>query len=643
MYLERITLTNTGPIEALDFELPFSGAGDPVPVFLVGVNGSGKSTAVSYIVNALVGAKAEAFDDAEIKPGKVFRLRSSRFIRHGCQFSHAFLKFSGDVSLEEWQLTQTRKELERQLAEVPTSESWKQIPQDSTSSFKLNPTVRNVIGGSQDAAENLREIYNEGCVLYFPPNRFEEPSWLNELNLRREAEFGRRKNMQGLSERRIFSDTQIAATANWILNLLLDRFLQESVSIPMATTTDGISSEVTHSEVVYDGPNEKLFNAVIQILKVIFSDRGCDHVMISLGSKRNRTVGIELKRNGNTIGVIPDLFSLSSGESALFALFSSILRDYDFGTGSFAELSDVRGIVVIDEVDLHLHLNLQRKVIPKLFALLPGVQFIVTTHSPLLLLGMQEKFGADGFQVRALPAGQPVSAEMFAEFDVAYSSLRATERFQNELRERINVSAKPLLLTEGRSDVLIIREAWKRLRPNLELPFEIMPAGIDPDESVRTGGAEQLRRQLEFLPTTTNRPIVGLFDNDREGNEQFKGLNKTAFESWATDSQLRKHCTGAVWGLLLPVPPDRTKWVTADDISHRYLSIEHYFSDATLRNHSLMGSEILCTEVFEVSKKKKMDFAESLAGLTDAEFSKFELLFDRLVQAPPFAKCGKQP
>ncbi len=46
---------------------------------------------------------------------------------------------------------------------------------------------------------------------------------------------------------------------------------------------------------------------------------------------------------------------------------------------------DKPGIVLIDEVETHLHLELQRLVMPILTSLFPKIQFIVTTHSPFVL------------------------------------------------------------------------------------------------------------------------------------------------------------------------------------------------------------------------------------------------------------------
>ncbi len=50
-----------------------------------------------------------------------------------------------------------------------------------------------------------------------------------------------------------------------------------------------------------------------------------------------------------------------------------------------AKPEDISGIVLIDEVDLHLHPSLQRSLIPGLRRALPRVQWIVATHSPMVL------------------------------------------------------------------------------------------------------------------------------------------------------------------------------------------------------------------------------------------------------------------
>jgi predicted ATPase len=46
---------------------------------------------------------------------------------------------------------------------------------------------------------------------------------------------------------------------------------------------------------------------------------------------------------------------------------------------------DIAGIVLIDEIDAHLHLEMQKNIMPLLTIIFPNIQFVVTTHSPFIL------------------------------------------------------------------------------------------------------------------------------------------------------------------------------------------------------------------------------------------------------------------
>lgn len=70
MYLRSIQLKNTGPIQEINLTMPFEGE-NPKPLILVGRNGSGKSTVISFVVNALVGLKQQIYEDVEVEKGTV--------------------------------------------------------------------------------------------------------------------------------------------------------------------------------------------------------------------------------------------------------------------------------------------------------------------------------------------------------------------------------------------------------------------------------------------------------------------------------------------------------------------------------------------------------------------------------------------
>ena len=75
-----------------------------------------------------------------------------------------------------------------------------------------------------------------------------------------------------------------------------------------------------------------------------------------------------------------DFNTMSSGYSAVF----DIINDLTMRMESKKDYA-TEGIVVIDEIDTHLHLELQRVILPFLTELFPNIQFIVTTHSPFVL------------------------------------------------------------------------------------------------------------------------------------------------------------------------------------------------------------------------------------------------------------------
>jgi predicted ATP-binding protein involved in virulence len=77
---------------------------------------------------------------------------------------------------------------------------------------------------------------------------------------------------------------------------------------------------------------------------------------------------------------------LSSGEKSLLMMVSNLAyRLALLNPNSENPLKEGQGIVLIDEIDLHLHPSWQRKVIGKLQELFPKIQWVITTHSPLVL------------------------------------------------------------------------------------------------------------------------------------------------------------------------------------------------------------------------------------------------------------------
>lgn len=76
---------------------------------------------------------------------------------------------------------------------------------------------------------------------------------------------------------------------------------------------------------------------------------------------------------------------LSSGEKIFLALAGDLARRLALLNPENDDPLRCKGIVLIDEVELHLHPRWQRKFVPWLLETFPGCQFVVTTHSPQVL------------------------------------------------------------------------------------------------------------------------------------------------------------------------------------------------------------------------------------------------------------------
>jgi predicted ATP-binding protein involved in virulence len=77
-----------------------------------------------------------------------------------------------------------------------------------------------------------------------------------------------------------------------------------------------------------------------------------------------------------------DFTTLSDGYSAIFNIISELIMRMD---NKASKSYDIQGIVLIDEIETHLHIDLQKKILPFLTNFFPKIQFIVTTHSPFVL------------------------------------------------------------------------------------------------------------------------------------------------------------------------------------------------------------------------------------------------------------------
>lgn len=74
-----------------------------------------------------------------------------------------------------------------------------------------------------------------------------------------------------------------------------------------------------------------------------------------------------------------DFNTLSSGYAAVFDIINDLIMRVE------KKGDNTEGIVLIDEIETHLHLELQKEILSLLVQMYPKIQFIVSTHSPFIL------------------------------------------------------------------------------------------------------------------------------------------------------------------------------------------------------------------------------------------------------------------
>lgn len=115
--------------------------------------------------------------------------------------------------------------------------------------------------------------------------------------------------------------------------------------------------------------------------------------------RRKPHLEVVLKKQGEEL----QLSQLSDGEKCYIALICDIVRRLTLANPDSDILSG-DGVVLIDEVDLHLHPSWEQDIMPKLHATFPNLQFIVSAHSPLVASNFNGQiYAVDNGKVKMLP------------------------------------------------------------------------------------------------------------------------------------------------------------------------------------------------------------------------------------------------
>ncbi|WP_440463707.1 AAA family ATPase [Psychrobacter sp. ASPA161_6] len=150
---------------------------------------------------------------------------------------------------------------------------------------------------------------------------------------------------------------------------------------------------------------------------------------------------IRIRRQGTPTMIVEkdgeelDVNQLSQGEKSLFALVGDIARRLAFLNPGLDNPLEGEGVVMIDEVDLHLHPKWQHDLIDKFVKTFPNVQFILTTHSPHVISDRPDilVYSLDDGELTQVPNiyGEDVNTVLTKVFDVPIRDPEAQADFDN--------------------------------------------------------------------------------------------------------------------------------------------------------------------------------------------------------------------
>lgn len=180
------------------------------------------------------------------------------------------------------------------------------------------------------------------------------------------------------------------------LNKIKEDLEQELEKVINEQERKNIKEKIDEIEFILDTNNSiiEMIDSMISLEQEIFNEsRGLKWILQALKEFMPEVSHIQVVRNENTIKALKnkeilDIRQFSEGEKLLFSLVTDLAQRLVIANPNTQTLESPlhgEGIVLIDEIELHLHPTWQREAIKNLTKVFPNIQFIITTHSPQVI------------------------------------------------------------------------------------------------------------------------------------------------------------------------------------------------------------------------------------------------------------------
>jgi hypothetical protein len=618
-FIEKIIIVNRAPFELINLDFT-----ENEIAILSAINGSGKTTLLSYIVDAWHEMARPHFENEfASKSSKFYRVSSNLYNLDQAKPSFVYIRFKAKEGYFDY------VDIRNKCTEEEYDEA---VPIENKIPFsQLKPAI-----DSEDyvklTSENFKKVdavslFSTNLITYFPAYRHESPGYLNDI-YKINLDFSTSLTYAGYLNNPIEVISGLPQLANWIMDFVVDLGVNNDKSeLPLLGNLNTIITQTLVSK--------KL-----------------GRLRFGIGPRSNSGRRIQIMKHDGSLQIYPTIFNLSSGEAAILCLFGELLRQADKNHTNI-QLNAITGIVLIDEVDKHLHIKLQKEVLPSLFNLFPNVQFILSSHSPFLSMGLAEK-AKDRTKIIDLDklgtSSDPTTNELYTEvYDMMVGE---NDRFRElfiTLKEEIQKSNCPLIITEGKTDVQHLRKAKAKLTIDLDIDFSKVP---------EQWGDTQLDTLLQQLSKIKhNRTIIGVFD--RDNTTIVKDIEKNGCHYKCYSDNVYAICIPSVntevYGEFTSIEHyyPKSLLLKKDDHERRlFLGKEFYGSGNSIdgvfetkfgkSDHKVMVNGVIDKEVYfrdDLEHKKsvalsKANFANLIEKnevfVGDFDFSSFNLIFDRI-------------
>ena len=417
MSLKQIKINNFRGIDSLDISINKENR----ILCFVGENGSSKTSVLGLILESFLAGTRYSFRDLAANRSERMRLITGSEIKNDCKFYSSEILFHNNDNT-----VQTYKK----VVILPGTDVG-----EYSGVIQGLDHKESIYAESTTVSKSIKNEFLSGNILLDRPSTRHEFNSMDLMNVDNGKEMI--ESPAALQFQRPFNIKAINYGKN-AQSIILDLFFDSYIGYA--------DSEIAKNK----------------IIGIISSITGKDYGEIQISQAPYRRVVFS-----NT----GDVLSLSQGELDVLSTITAIIEQQQVvkrDTTSDADIFDIPGVVLIDEVDLHLHPKAQEECLSTLVDIFKNIQFVVTTHSPFVIRGLPE-----ASIVVSLPTGTQFTNN-FNNMDIDSITnviFNHEGGFSKETNEKLSTFKE--LLMESEPNIQSIRDIYNDLKKSVSAKNEM--------------------------------------------------------------------------------------------------------------------------------------------------------------------------